>query len=122
MTSQQRRDAAFAAINTERDYQDAQQGNARKHPKREIELEVVITFHGKPLTLGEGILVLYKLVDDARGHWYSPDGYEEALHHIRKIAGVATQLMENFGAPMRAVTGTAHIRQPADQTAQHKSA
>jgi len=99
-----RRLAAYTAIDTERDYQEAQQGNSRKSNERLGEMQTITETNGKCLTLGEGILVMEKLLDDARGHWYSPDGYNEALHHVRKVAGVATQLMENFGAPPRGAT------------------
>lgn len=108
MVNQQRRDAAFHAIETERDYQDAQLGNSEHHSQREVEIATLVAKQGNALSLGEGILCMEKLLDDTRKHWYSPEGFEEALHHVRKIAGVATQLLENFGAPPRLlpITGT----------------
>lgn len=81
------RAAAFTAINSERDYQDAERGNAAG---------------GNMASLGEHLLVIEKLLADAKQAWYKPGGVPDALDHVRKIAGVAVRCMEKHGAPKRA--------------------
>lgn len=83
------RGEVFSAINSERDYQDAQRGNSRRHEGE------------GPLTIGESILIIEKLTDDARAAWYKPDGNPAALELMRKIAASATHCMELHGAPLR---------------------
>ena len=83
---------AYLAIDTERDYQNAGAGNARRDPPSE---------RTAPLTLGESILVIEKLLGDACFAWYTPGGRADALDHIRKIAAVAVACMETHGAPKR---------------------
>ena len=101
MTDQQRRDAAFHAIETERDYQDAHRGNAAVSPMRKDEINRMFHDDVYALTLGEGILCMERILHQAREKWYHPDQQLEMMDDIRKVAGVATQLMENFGAPPR---------------------
>lgn len=83
------RAAAFDAINSERDYQDAGLGNARRHAG------------AAELTIGEHLLIIKKLLADAEAAWYSPDGLPDSLNHVRKIGGVAVRCMEMHGAPLR---------------------
>ena len=77
---------AYLAIDSERDYQDAGRGNAA----------------GDGMTsIPEHLLVMEKLLNDAKLAWYHPGGLMDALNHVRKIGGVATRCMEIHGAPLR---------------------
>lgn len=88
------RDVVYDVIDGERDYQNAGEGNAKPHPESG-------RTDGR-LTLGEGILVMERILDQARAEWYKgPDGHKLTLPYVRKVAGVAVQLLENFGAPPR---------------------
>lgn len=80
----------YGAIDGERDYQDAQSGNAKRHA-------------GAPpkLSPGEVILCAEKCLADARDAWYRPDGGTACLPYLRKVAALAVQALENYGAPMR---------------------
>jgi len=79
----------FVAINTERDYQDDQQGNAKRH-------------EGQPsMTPGEFILCMEKCLADARDAWYKPDGGTACLDYVRKVSALGVQCMEYHGAPHR---------------------
>jgi hypothetical protein len=85
-----RRLEAFAALNSERGYQDAGMGNATRHanaPDR--------------LLPGEIILCMEKCLADARAAWYGPDGGDACLPYIRKVGALAVQALENYGAPLR---------------------
>lgn len=77
---------AYLAIDSERDYQDAGRGNAAANDMNSV---------------GEHLLVIEKLLNDAKLAWYTPDGGPDALDHVRKIGGVATRCMEVHGAPLR---------------------
>lgn len=79
----------FAAINTERAYQDAQRGNAKRHEGQ------------PPMTPGEFILCMEKCLADARAAWYRPDGGNGCLPDIRKVTALGVQCMELYGAPVR---------------------
>jgi hypothetical protein len=84
------RSAVYAAIDTERDYQDARwpQQNAPDAPN--------------PLTIGEFILLLEEYVEKARVEWAMEKKPEQrTLHFIRKAAGIAVNCMEQHGAPKR---------------------
>ena len=83
------RGEVYAAINTERDYQDAGKGNAKRHEGR------------AQMTPGEIILCMGKLLDDARTAWYAPDGGVACLDHVRKVTAMGVQCMELYGAPPR---------------------
>lgn len=86
-----RTDRAFVykAIDTERDYQDAQRGNAKRH-------------EGQPeMTPGEYILCMEKCLADAREAWYKPDGGVACLDHVRKVSALGVACMELHGAPPR---------------------
>jgi len=83
------RKQAYAAIDSERDYQDAQKGNALRR-------------EGQPdMTPGELILCMEKCLSDAREAWYKPNGGEGCLPFIRKVTGLGVQCMERWGAPPR---------------------
>lgn len=86
---EERRAAAYTAIDTERDYQDAQRGNAKRH-------------EGMPaMTPGEYILCMEKCLADARLAWYGPGGGVECLQHLRKVSALGVAAMELYGAPKR---------------------
>jgi hypothetical protein len=51
----------------------------------------------RTLSTGECLLCIEELSAKARPAWYRPDGINEALAIMRKIAAVAVQAMENHG-------------------------
>lgn len=83
------RSEVYSAIDSEREYQDAQSGNAKRHENQ------------PPMTPGELILCMEKCLADARNIWYTPEGGVACLPFIRKVAGLAVQTMERYGAPPR---------------------
>jgi hypothetical protein len=85
----ERREAAYLSIDSERRYQDAQAGNAKRHEDQ------------PPMTPGEIILCMEKCLNDALEAWYKPDGGGTCLPHLRKVAALAVQCMERNGAPVR---------------------
>lgn len=84
------RNEAFAALNSERDYQDAGRGNAKRHENA-----------APNLTPGECLFCIEEIAAQARAAWYKPDGGTAILPFMRKIGAVAVQCMENYGAPPR---------------------
>jgi hypothetical protein len=84
------REGAYAAIDSERAYQDAGRGNAQRHEGS-----------SPKLMPGEVILCIEKCLHDAREAWYKPNGGKECLPYLRKVAALAVQAMENYGAPLR---------------------
>lgn len=85
------RAAAYLAFDSERAYQEAQEGNSLRTGVSK----------GKQLTVGEIIAVSQKILNDALNEWYKPGGQVTALPYIRKLGGMATQALEVFGAPHR---------------------
>jgi len=82
-----KRDEVYAAIDTERAYQDDKWGEA---------------VDPRPLSIGEDILLIEEYVLKARQAWSTEHRPEVgALEQIRKIAGIAVRCMENHGAPKR---------------------
>jgi hypothetical protein len=79
----------YDVIDGERAYQDAQQGNAKRHEGQ------------PPMTPGEHLLCMEELLKVARETWYKPDGGQTCLHHVRKAVAVGVQCMERHGAPPR---------------------
>jgi hypothetical protein len=86
MARTEKRIDAYLAIDSERTYQDAGRGNAAANDMNSIP---------------EHLLVIEKLLADAKLAWYHPGGSPDALEHVRKIGGVATRCMEIHGAPLR---------------------
>lgn len=84
------RSMVYAAIDSERNYQDAGAGNAARHPNQP-----------KSMTPGEHILCMEKCLADARDAWYKPDGGTACLDFIRKVTALGVQCMEHHGAPPR---------------------
>lgn len=83
------RQQVYAAVNSERAYQDAQQGNAKRHAGQ------------PPMTPGEYILCMEKCLADARSVWYTPDGGTACLDNVRKVVALGVACMELHGAPFR---------------------
>jgi hypothetical protein len=84
------RERVYDVIDGERDYQEAGEGNAKRHADAPPNLSV-----------GENILCMEQCLADARAAWYKPDGGTNALPFIRKVAALGVQALENFGAPPR---------------------
>lgn len=82
------RDTVYDAIDSERDYQDARKGNARRHDDR-------------PMSVGEFIACMETYLTKARDAWARAGGVSRSLHEIRKVAALAVHCMEQHGAPMR---------------------
>jgi hypothetical protein len=83
------RSEVYAAVDSERDYQDAGRGNAKRH-------------EGAPALMpGEVILAMEKCLNDAKEAWYKPDGATACLPYIRKVTALGVQAMERYGAPKR---------------------
>lgn len=83
------RETVYSAIDGERDYQDAQRGNAKRHEDQ------------PPMTPGELILCMEECLAQARAAWYKPDGGTACLPYIRKVTALGVQCMERHGAPLR---------------------
>jgi hypothetical protein len=52
-------------------------------------------------SVAEWILILEKLVADARREWVTGHGDDSALHEVRQIAATAVACMEQCGCPLR---------------------
>lgn len=83
------RQEVYATVDSERAYQDAQRGNAKRHENQPA------------MTPGEYILCMEKCLADARTAWYAPDGGRACLDHVRKVAALGVGCMELHGAPPR---------------------
>jgi hypothetical protein len=83
------RELAYLALDSERAYQDAGRGNARRGDNEPMQ------------SIGDHLVALRKLLRDTEAAWYRPDGRRDALDHIRKIGGVAVHCMEDHGAQPR---------------------
>jgi hypothetical protein len=71
---------AYDAIDTERAFQDQ---------------------HRQPTSLPGQLLILEKLLSDAKHHWYYDKDNNDVINHMRKIAAVAVHVMEIHGARPR---------------------
>lgn len=79
----------YAAIDSERDYQDTMTASAERPDMVEI-------------GLGEIILAAEHNLALARHHWYYGSGQQSgALEHLRKVAGLAVKAGELYGMPRR---------------------
>jgi hypothetical protein len=85
MNREMGRDAVYNLIDRERDHQDHKWGCIEDHPHE----------------VGAWILILEKLVQDARLAWVGKTGDVGALAEIRQIASTAVACMEQHGAPSR---------------------
>lgn len=84
------REIAYAAVDSERDYQDAGRGNAKRH---ENEAPIM-----RP---GEYILCMERYLNAAREAWNKPNGGVACLDDIRKVTALGVACMEYHGAPLR---------------------
>jgi hypothetical protein len=80
------RELAFAAIDTERLYQEARENKEGWQKKKRV---------------GEWLVLLTHYVAEANKTWCNSTGDVETLHVVRKIAGIAVHCMEENGAPVR---------------------
>lgn len=95
------RTEVYGALDGERDYQDAGAGNARRHAGM------------PPMTPGEFILCMEHCLAEARRVWYSPDGGQACLEHLRKVSALGVQAMELHGCPHRSgFSSAADFRRP----------
>lgn len=92
---QSTRAEAFAAIISERNYQDHMwKENNPANPIHPTD--------PRPLSIGEDLLLIEEIAAQARAVWYKNLRPElPVLDYIRKIAGVAVRCMETHGAPRR---------------------
>ncbi len=85
---------AYAAIDSERDFQD----NFVLPDRRYYQTH----------TLGEFVLMINQYAAQAMQKWThhtdadSPDDFPPSLHELRKVAALAVRCMEQHGAPKRA--------------------
>lgn len=81
--------AAYTALDSERDYQDAGVADANKPSMQH-------------LTPGEMILAMEYCLERARTAWYySAHPHLDATEYLRKVGGLVVQYMEQYGAPQR---------------------
>lgn len=108
------RDAIYDVIDGERDYQQAGEGNAARSP------------NAPTLTHGDIILLIERYTHEAREAWIKGEaGNIACLPDIRKIAALAVQGLELYGAPPREwhvpasanITGELHARDRGDRLA-----
>lgn len=88
------RDEVYAAINSEREYQ-----NKRWQVLDEVE----------PMTLPKTLSLLHVYLRKAEDAYSTEIGYAGAVEVLRKIAGIAVAGMEQNGAPVRG-DGLVHKR------------
>lgn len=81
------REAAYAALDSERDYQNTVWG---------------VDGEPNPLTIGEFLLNIEEQVAKARAQWANePKPEVMTLEFVRKIGGLTVNCMEQHGAPLR---------------------
>jgi hypothetical protein len=85
------RQEVYAAIDSERDYQDANRHNARSNLTRVY-------------SVPEWLNVMATYLRKAQDAWSGPhpEGLDESINVVRKIAATAVICMEQNGAPRRA--------------------
>jgi hypothetical protein len=71
----------YAAIDTEREWQDRKWGTVAQHPHE----------------VGGWITLMRKLLNDAEAAWCSEDGDIQALEEIRKVLAVGVACAEQHG-------------------------
>lgn len=80
------RDFVYRAIDSERGYQD-------ELPSSRTD--------GHPLTVGDYITMMQHYQTELVTAWTKNSGDRQALHVMRKLAGIAVHCMEDHGAPFR---------------------
>jgi hypothetical protein len=78
----------YKAIDSERYYQELQEDKNGWQKKK---------------TVGEWIVLMNHYTTELNRVWSTSKGDEEALHFMRKLAGIAVHCMEENGAPHRKV-------------------
>ena len=76
----------YEAIDAERAYQELQEN---------------LNGWQKKKTVGEWIVLMNHYTTELNRVWCTSKGDEEALHFMRKLAGIAVHCMEENGAPVR---------------------
>ena len=87
------REHVYAAIDSERDYQDHLKRNRTSNPTdgtRSID-------H----TVGDFVTMMQQYQNNLVAAWTNNPGDQEALEIMRKIGGIAVNCMEQHGAPNR---------------------
>ena len=87
------RNEVYAAIDSERDYQDDLKSDRTSNPTdgtRSID-------H----TVGDFVTMMQHYQTQLVEAWTTNPGDQEALNVMRKIGGIATNCMEQHGAPIR---------------------
>jgi len=87
------RERVYLAIDSERSYQDKLKEDRTSNPTdgtRSID-------H----TVGDFVTMMQYYQNELVGAWTENPGDENALHVMRKIAGIAVNCMEQHGAPLR---------------------
>lgn len=79
------REAVFAAITTEREFQDKKWGTIQQHPHE----------------VGGWMTIMRKLLSDAEAAWSNGRGNQGALDELRKVVAVGVACMEQHGAVPR---------------------
>lgn len=92
-TVSKKRAAAYNAIDSERDYQDALSSDRTD---------------GSQHTVGDYTVMLQHYQQELVKAWTMNAGVDQALHVMRKIAAIAVHCMEDHGAPVRAAKTTTH--------------
>jgi hypothetical protein len=90
VAASEERASTYAAINSERDYQDAMTSRTDRPDMID------------PMPLPAILLAMEKCLLDARTRWYSDAApYQDTMQHVRKIAGLAVKAGERYGMPPR---------------------
>lgn len=88
-----RREEVYAAVDSEREYQIQQCGNALRHFDQP-----------RDMTIGEHLLCMEKCLADARNAWYKGGtGGIDSLDFVRKVTALGVSCMELWGAPPRVI-------------------
>lgn len=81
------RSVVYAAIDSERNFQDRKWGDVEDHPHE----------------VGGWLTLMRKLLRDAEGAWATSNGDYTALEEIRKIIAVGVACCEQHGVPTRSM-------------------
>lgn len=91
----------YSAIETERDYQDAMTARGDRPD---------MATH---MPLSSILLAMERILHDARSQWYSDaQPYEQTMHSVRKIAGLAVKAGEQYGMPVRSPSPAPNVTVP----------
>lgn len=94
------RDEVYDVINSERDYQESNKPNPVSHIVEEFPLSSALE------------AIRYN-INKANSEWYNTqEPYTEAMHYIRKVAAICTQMGEKYGMPSRYDKTTTLLGEP----------